>query len=372
MAENHPSDGEKKRDDGDGDGDGSNSYETPKPTLTADDQTMGQQSNEEARQGHRARTSAPSSQARTVPETSMVRTEDTGTTHDSRQEQKQQEQWQEKHGERERGGGGGGGGKDGEVDKDEQRHTGPLDKVLQIKPPGREGTPGNPLRPPPYVHHFDSYSLVKQLQEEGYTTGQAIVAMKGIRGLLEHNLAIAQDSLHSKSDVENETYLFSAACSELRQEIMNNRRLQDEQTRQQRTLLQHEVDILTQSLNQEVLSLNHRIRGMFDDRRMAVREEQKTADSSIQQINYKISTSLVSDSKSEIEGVRWILIRRSALGIFFMAMVTLGTIRYASYLMNEKKEDDRRRREKEEQLRRDGGKRHHNSAADAAAILSAN
>lgn len=81
---------------------------------------------------------------------------------------------------------------------------------------------------------------------------------------------------------------------------------------------------------------------------------------------------LVSDSKSEIEGVRWILIRRSALGIFFMAMVTLGTVRYATYLLNERREHERREKEKEEQLRRDGGKSDNTSAADAAAILAAN
>lgn len=49
--------------------------------------------------------------------------------------------------------------------------------------------------------------------------------------------------------------------------------------RQKRTLLQHEVDILTQSLNQEILTLNDNVRGMFNDRKMAVREEQKAGES---------------------------------------------------------------------------------------------
>jgi hypothetical protein len=78
-----------------------------------------------------------------------------------------------------------------------------------------------------------------------------------------------------------ESYLFRAACSELGQEIKNNRRLQDEQIRQQRTHLQHEVDILTQSLNQEASTLNDNVRGMFNDRKMAVREEQKNAESAV-------------------------------------------------------------------------------------------
>ncbi|PHH72581.1 hypothetical protein CDD82_5908 [Ophiocordyceps australis] len=114
---------------------------------------------------------------------------------------------------------------------------------------------GKGMAPPPYVHHFDSYSLVKQLHGGGYSEAQATTAMKGIRALLAQNLDVAQQSLVSKSDVEN-TYLFSAACSELSAEIKNNRRLRDEQMRQQRTHLQHEVDILTQSLNQELLTLN--------------------------------------------------------------------------------------------------------------------
>jgi hypothetical protein len=171
------------------------------------------------------------------------------------------------------------------------RHSGPLDVVLDLKTPQDDSTQGQgqgqgrgqqrSMSPPPYVHQFDSYSLVKQLQEGGYTQEQAITSMKGIRALLGQHLDVALASLVSKSDVENETYLFRAACSELHQEIKNNRRLQDEQMRQQRTHLQHEVDILAQSLNQEVAALNDQTRGMFNDRRMAVREEQKTQDSAV-------------------------------------------------------------------------------------------
>lgn len=135
------------------------------------------------------------------------------------------------------------------------------------------------LTPAPYVHHFDSYTLVKQLTAGGYTLPQAIVAMKAIRTLLAANLDAAQAGLVSKADVENETYLFRAACSELSAEVRNSRRAADEQLRQQRTTLQHEVDILAQRLNQELLTLNDSVRGMFNDRRMAVREEQKAVES---------------------------------------------------------------------------------------------
>ncbi|KAL2017138.1 hypothetical protein VTK56DRAFT_2560 [Thermocarpiscus australiensis] len=228
------------------------------------------------------------------------------------------------------------------------------------------------LTPPPYVHHFDSYTLVKQLQAGGFTLEQSIVAMKAIRTLLASNLDVAQAGLVSKADVENETYLFRAACSELSAEVRNNRRVADEQLRQQRTLLQHEVDILAQRLNQELLTLNDSVRGMFNDRRMAVREEQKAVESRIQQINYKISVALNSDAKSNIEGLRWVLIRRSVLGIIFMAVLTLGTLRYATYTRHQRQKEAEQRAREAEQMRKHDGRQDILAAPEAAEILAAN
>lgn len=161
-----------------------------------------------------------------------------------------------------------------------KRATGPMDAVLHMEPPENAKPEDKPphLTPPPYVHHFDSYSLVKQLEDGGYTQDQAITAMKAVRTLLAHNLDVAQGGLISKSDVENETYLFRAACAELSTEVKNNRRIADEALRQQRTMLQHEVDNTSQALNQELLVLNDNVRGMFSDRKMAVREEHKKAE----------------------------------------------------------------------------------------------
>ncbi|TFA99479.1 Uncharacterized protein CCMA1212_008833 [Trichoderma ghanense] len=259
----------------------------------------------------------------------------------------------------------------------EPKHGGPkmsdkLDTVYYMGAPENLSQQAPSMAPPKYVHHFDSYSLVKQLQEGGYRGDQAVTMMKAIRTILAHNLDMAQERLVSKSDVENESYLFSAACSELSAEVRNNRRAQDEQIRQQRTHLQHEVDILTQTLNQELLTLNDNVRGLFNDRKMTVREEQKAMESRIQQINYKISIMLSSDSKSEIEGVRWILIRRSVVGILFMAILMLGTIRYATYVSHERQREADRKKKEEEELRKDGGKNDRSSGPDAAAILAAN
>lgn len=92
-----------------------------------------------------------------------------------------------------------------------------------------------------------------------------------------------------------------------------------EKMRSERAQLQHEVDILNQKLTQDLLTLKDDLKGLFDDRKMAVRMEQRTMEGRIQELNYKITVALNSDSKSEVEGLRWVLTRRAAMAIACMA-----------------------------------------------------
>ncbi|KAH7041296.1 uncharacterized protein B0I36DRAFT_312542 [Microdochium trichocladiopsis] len=250
------------------------------------------------------------------------------------------------------------------------KQGGPMDAVLHMPPP--ESTPHPHIAPSPYVHHFDTYTLVKQLETGGYSKEQATTAMKAIRRLLAHHLEVAQEGLVSKSDVDNETYLFNAACSELSTEVTNNRRTADETIRQQRTHLQHEVDILSQRMTQDILTLKDDVRAAFHDRKMTVREEQRSMESLIQSINMKITVRLTGDAKSDIEGLRWILSRRSVVGILFMAIMTLATLRYGSYVNHEKQRAIDERKRREEELKRNGGRQDHAPPVDAAQILAAN
>jgi hypothetical protein len=83
----------------------------------------------------------------------------------------------------------------------------PLETVLHMPPPKtqeEENTEKPPhLRAPPYVHHFDTYTLVQQVEAGGFTPDQSITTMKAVRGLLAENMDIARRGLVSKSDVEN-------------------------------------------------------------------------------------------------------------------------------------------------------------------------
>jgi hypothetical protein len=137
------------------------------------------------------------------------------------------------------------------------------------------------LKTPPYVHHFDTYGLVRELSKSTYTPDQSVTLMKAVRGMLMSNMELAREGLVSKSNVENGTYLFRAACSELKTEIGNTRKGEMERMRTERAQLQHEVDILGQRLGQETGTLKDELKGLFDDRKMAVRQEQRSMETKV-------------------------------------------------------------------------------------------
>ena len=94
---------------------------------------------------------------------------------------------------------------------DKARAAKPLETVMQMgapeaEKPGEHKTPH--MQPPPYVHHFDSYTLVKDLQRGGFSEDQSVTIMKAVRGLLAVNLDVAKEGLVSKSDVENVNFRF--------------------------------------------------------------------------------------------------------------------------------------------------------------------
>ena len=157
----------------------------------------------------------------------------------------------------------------------------PLDSVLHMPGPSEEEHKPPHLKTPPYVHHFDTYGLVRQLAKSTYSDAQAITLMKAVRGILIDNMMLARQGLVSKSNVENETYLFRAACAELKTEIGNLRRGEAEKWRTERNQLQHEVDILGQKLGQETGSVKDGLKGLFDDRKMAVRQEQRSMETKV-------------------------------------------------------------------------------------------
>jgi hypothetical protein len=228
--------------------------------------------------------------------------------------------------------------------KDQQQE--PLTDLQKIRKQIEEEAAQRPRPPhidaPDYVHHFDTYGLVKRLEDGGWSQAQAITIMKATRTTLSENIDLARNALVSKSNVENEAYLFRAACSELHTEIMTKRRAEAERARTERTRLEHEVDILSQRMTQDSGNMKDELKGMFDDRKMGVQNEQRDIERKIQELNYRITVLLNSDSRSDVEGVRWIITKRAGVALLACVLMILGSIKFASIAATWAEEEKKR------------------------------
>jgi hypothetical protein len=129
----------------------------------------------------------------------------------------------------------------------------------------------------------------------------------------------------------------------LKTEVTGRRKSEQEKMRTERTQLQHEMEILNQKLGQESAAMKDELRGMFDDRKMAVRNEQRNTESKVQRLNYQITVDLQADAKSEVEGLRWVMTRRVIMALGSVIFMVLGSLKLASNAMHEQDLDAKRK-----------------------------
>lgn len=186
-----------------------------------------------------------------------------------------------------------------------------------LTPPGLAISDNKPSHPKtnPGKYYFDTYSLVRNISKGGFTDDQSVTIMKAVEHILENNIDFTEQCLTSRYNFDNESYLFKAGCSQLRSSVQSARDLEAERQHSSRIQLQHEFNMLSQRLRQEITEMKDSIRGMLNDHSITIREHRRNIDTLLQELNYKINVSLNGDGKAAIEGIRWILTSRAALTV---------------------------------------------------------
>lgn len=62
----------------------------------------------------------------------------------------------------------------------------------------------------------------------------------------------------------------------------------------------------------------------------------------IQELNYRITVTLNSDSRSDVEGVRWIITKRAIGALAACVIMVIGSLKYASSAMQWQEEERKR------------------------------
>ncbi|PKC10001.1 hypothetical protein RhiirA5_289293, partial [Rhizophagus irregularis] len=152
-------------------------------------------------------------------------------------------------------------------------------------------------------YYFNTYKIVKDLEVQGFTRGQAEAIMRGMEALLINGFK-SRSKLLSKADLENETYLFQASLSDLRIEIQIMRKNSLVDLSSENSLIQREVSSLHQKLRDDIGKMRHFIQLDINNYKADIREEQKKKEINIQRIDNKFTISS-GDVRTDIEALKW-------------------------------------------------------------------
>jgi hypothetical protein len=178
------------------------------------------------------------------------------------------------------------------------------------------------IRPANPLHPFDTHAFIKRLEDAGFTMKPLVeetegaksakttetslstvkrhdpaeAIMEALRHLLISRGERVLDQHISKTEVDNQGYLFTAALSELRTELQVRARNDAAALRSMVTLLQREVDGLSQKMREDTGAMKHDIQVDMNKRKSEAKEEQNTLEQEIQDLNNRFTIS-ISDLK---------------------------------------------------------------------------
>ncbi|GBB94170.1 hypothetical protein RclHR1_02300011 [Rhizophagus clarus] len=177
-------------------------------------------------------------------------------------------------------------------------------------------------------YYFNTYKIVKDLEVQGFTRGQAEAIMRGMEALLINGFK-THSKLLSKADLENETYLFQASLSDLRIEMQIIRKNSLVDLSSENSLIQREVSSLHQKLQDDIGKMRHFIQLDINNYKADIREEQKKKELNIQRIDNKFTISS-GDVRTDIEALKWETTRMALMGLFGLAVFSFGIMFFTS------------------------------------------
>ncbi|CAI2176553.1 568_t:CDS:2 [Funneliformis geosporum] len=144
-----------------------------------------------------------------------------------------------------------------------------------------------PVKSPHFSqYYFNTYKVVKDLEVQGFTRGQAESIMRGMEAKLINS--------------------------------------------SENSLTQREVTSLDQKLHDDIGKMKHLIQLDINDYKADIREEQKKLEIKIQEINNKF-TITYGDIRTDVEALKWEITRMALMGIFGSTVFALGVMFFISY-----------------------------------------
>ncbi|TIA75357.1 hypothetical protein E3P91_00485 [Wallemia ichthyophaga] len=174
-------------------------------------------------------------------------------------------------------------------------------------------------------HPFDTYKFVTTLQAYAYSRRVSEIIMVATRTLLIQHALIARSSLMTREDLENSSYLFQAALTELRVELSIRGRADASALRSLTTALTREVDGLEQKMKEDVGGLKDDIELDMNNRKDETQSDGKAFEINVQSLNNRITVA-TGELRTEVERDKWDTTIRVVGVIFFEAVCIVAAV----------------------------------------------
>ncbi|KAJ1936610.1 hypothetical protein GGF37_005540, partial [Kickxella alabastrina] len=174
-------------------------------------------------------------------------------------------------------------------------------------------TQGSDLHDPllPYFL-FDTYSLVHQLMECGFTRAQATTLTTLIKHKVYEGMEQVNSGMLTKSDLENDAYLFRAALQELRTETQMIRKNDQAILESQAAAINRDIDSLAQRTHDEIANLRSDIEIELNNHKHDTNHEMKSLDMELHELSSKYQV-IMGEMKTDIEAIKLDSIRRGLI-----------------------------------------------------------
>ena len=167
--------------------------------------------------------------------------------------------------------------------------------------------------------NFDTYQLVKNLEQNGFTRPQAIEIMKLINTFLVDSLLSTKEKLVSNSNLDHDRYLQKSRLQDIRNELTSLRHNETTLIRGLVETLAKSMNSLDQSNNDKLLTLKSDLSNDISNHRQVMRDIVSKVESKIQDINHKLVIDLA-EVKTRTESLKIELTTH----LVWMAVFSLG------------------------------------------------
>ncbi|KAJ2654738.1 hypothetical protein IWW48_005932 [Coemansia sp. RSA 1200] len=204
---------------------------------------------------------------------------------------------------------------------------------------------------PPYAP-FNTYRLVSRLVEAQYTRDQARTIMTLFKRQVHRSVEEVKANMLTKSDLENDAYLFRAALQELRTETQMIRKNDQAILESQLAAIDREIESLAQKINDEVSNVRSDIEIEMNNHKHDTNHAMKSLDMKLHELSSKYQF-VVGEMKTSVEAIRLESIRHGLLAAVVTTLVLVAIV-WGPDLIRQLRERDSQTRQRGSRLKKPG------------------